>query len=134
MRRDLLYSIPRTLVTDRPHNPQALNFKILREFPSPDLERAWRDYLARIESPSHYESPEYFLEPLWAGKPRFAILALENNRVMGVLTGLLVGKHLMCGLKSRPQISVDPAGDTAAAMEMLAKGLLTEAETTAAEL
>jgi len=64
MRRDLLYSIPRKLVTDRPHNPQALNFKILREFPSPDLERAWRDYLARIEFPSHYESPEYFLEPL----------------------------------------------------------------------
>lgn len=121
-------------MTDRPHPPQAWNFKILREFPSTELEGAWRDYLARIEFPSHYESPEYFLEPLWAGKPRFAILALENNRVMGVLTGLLVGKHLMSGLKSRPQISVDPGGDTAAAMETLAKGLLTEAEATNAEL
>jgi len=106
---------------------QAVSFKILREFPSPELEKAWRDYLARAEFPSHYEAPEYFLEPLWPGKPRFAVLALERDRVTGVLTGLHAGKHVMCGLPARPQISVDPAADTAATREALAQGLLVEA-------
>ena len=116
-----------THVTHRPYIMQAMNFKILRDFPSPDLEKAWRDYLARVEFPSHYEAPEYFLEPLWAGKPRFAVLALENDRVTGVLTGLHVGKHVMCGLSTRPQISVDPSGDTAVILDTLAQGLLAEA-------
>jgi hypothetical protein len=118
-------------VTDRPNIMQAMNFKILREFPSPDLERAWRDYLSRAEFPAHYDAPEYFLEPLWGNKPLFAILAIENERgnekVAGVLTGMHVGKNVMCGLSTRPQISVDPSGDTAAILDTLAQGLLAEA-------
>ena|SRR5208282_129056 len=113
--------------TERRDTMQAMNFKILREFPSPDMEKAWRDYLARVEFPSHYESPEYFVEPLWPGKPRFAVLAFENEKVIGVLTGLHAGKDVICGLPARPQISVDPAGDTAAILETLLQGLLAEA-------
>lgn len=93
----------------------------------PDLERAWRDYLARVEFPSHYESPEYFVEPLWTDRQRFAVLAFENDKVVGVLTGMHAGKNVMCGLPARPQISVDPAADTAATLETLAQGLLEEA-------
>jgi hypothetical protein len=104
-----------------------MNFKILREFPSPDLERAWRDYLTRVEFPSHYESPEYFLEPLWADKKRFAVLALQGDRVTGVVTGLHTGKNVTCGLPARPQISVDRTGDVEASLEALAQGLLAEA-------
>jgi hypothetical protein len=121
-----------TTVMDRPQIKQATNFKILREFPSPDLEKAWRNYLARVEFPSHYDAPEYFIEPLWADKPRFAILAFENSgnneKVIGVLTGLHAGKNVMCGLPARPQISVDPAADSAAALEILVQGLLKESE------
>src|SRR5208282_6892444 len=80
--------------TERRDTMQAMNFKILREFPPPDMEKAWRDYLARVEFPSHYESPEYFVEPLWPGKPRFAVLAFENEKVTGVLTGLHAGKDV----------------------------------------
>jgi len=105
-----------------------MNFKILREFPAPGLEKAWRDYLARLQFPSHYESPEFFREPLWPGKPRFAVLALEDDKVVGVVTGLHVGKTVTCGLPARPQINVDPSADTAAALETLAQGLLAEAK------
>jgi hypothetical protein len=105
-----------------------MNYKILREFPSPDLERAWREYLTRVELPSHYDAPEYFVEPLWAGRQPFAVLALESDRIAGVLTGIHTGKHVMCGLPSRPQICVDPSADTAAALEALAQGLLSEAK------
>ncbi len=117
-----------TDATDRTDIKQAMKFKIIREFPAPDLERAWRDFLTRAEFPAHYDSPEYFVEPLWPGKPRFAVLALHGEKVTGVLTGLHAGKNVMCGLPARPQISIDPAGDTAAIVEALVQGLLAEAK------
>jgi hypothetical protein len=101
-----------------------MEFKILREFPSTAVEKPWREYLTRLECAFHYDSPEFFLEPLWEGRKPFAVLAIENGRVVGVVTGLQPGKNLMCGLPSRPQISVDPTGDTQAALQTLAEGLL----------
>jgi len=104
-----------------------MNFKIIREFPPPDLEKAWRDYLTRVESPSHYDAPEFFLEPFWSEKKPFAVLALDSDRVAGTLTGLHIDKNVSCGLPSRPQISVDRAQDTKASLEALLEGLLVEA-------
>jgi hypothetical protein len=103
-----------------------MNFTILREFPASELAGQWRDYLTRLECPSHYDAPEFLAEPLWVDRPPFAILAIENNRVVGVLTGLHVGRQLMCGLPSRPQISVDPTADRAVVLETLAQGLMQE--------
>src|ERR1035438_5660261 len=107
---------------------QAMNFKILRESPAPDVEKAWRDYLGRIEFPSHYEAPEYFVEPLWAGKQRFAVLAFEGDTVRGVVTGIHAGKNVMCGLPARPQMSIDSDGAGAAILEALLQGVLAETE------
>jgi Acetyltransferase (GNAT) domain len=104
-----------------------MDFKILREFPPSDVERAWRDYLSRIEFPSHYESPGYFLEPLWSGKQRFAVLAVKGGKIFGVLTGLHTGKGISCGLPARPQVSVDPA-NAEEALEVLVKGLMAESK------
>ncbi len=104
-----------------------MNFRILHEFPSADVERAWRDCLTRVEMPSHYDTPEYFLDPLRVGNRPFAVLALEDDRVRGVLTGFHLGKHVTSGLASRPQICVDSVEDTGPTLEALAQGLLTEA-------
>jgi hypothetical protein len=55
-------------------------------------------------------------------------VALNGAKVAGVVTGLQPDRQVMCGLPSRPQITVDPAeniGETAAA---LADGLLTFAK------
>jgi hypothetical protein len=54
------------------------------------------------------------------------VLALDGSRVVGVLTGLNQGKHIMCGLPSRPQICVDPTCDRNGFRELLS-GLLVEA-------
>jgi Acetyltransferase (GNAT) domain len=108
----------------------AIRFKILHEFPAPDVERAWRDCLERVEFPSHYNTPEYFYEPYWPEKQRFAVLAFEGNAVTGILTGMHDGGRLMCGLPSRPQICVDPTANTAAAMDALARGVISEAVST----
>ncbi|HTS35610.1 MAG TPA: GNAT family N-acetyltransferase [Candidatus Solibacter sp.] len=100
-----------------------MEFTVLREFPLADIEAAWRDYLTRLECPAHYDSPEYFSEPLWAGRRPFAVLALENGSVKGVVTGIHPDKNAMCGLPSRPQISVDPTCDRESALASLALGL-----------
>jgi hypothetical protein len=102
-----------------------MDFIILEEFPAPNIEEAWRDCLSRVEFPSHYNAPEYFLVPLWEGKRPFAVLALDHAAIAGVVTGLRIGKEVTCGLPSRPQISVDPGADVGAAMDALARGLLT---------
>jgi hypothetical protein len=105
--------------------------EILHAFPEGSIEAPWRDLLSRIEIPSHYDAPEYFLEPHWTGKKPFAILALEGlheeQRAVAVLTGIHDGEQVICGLPSRPQISVDPNADVATALETLLQGLLKEA-------
>ena len=101
-----------------------MDFLILREFPASNVERMWRDCLTRVEFPSHYNAPEYFLVPLWEGKGPFAVLALDGESVAGILTGLQVGGEVSCGVASRPQISVDPGKDVGATLEALARGLL----------
>lgn len=102
-------------------------FAVVHDFPAPDLESAWRECLARVEIPSHYNAPEYFLSPLWAGKRPFAILALEGSKVVGILTGIHDGKELNCGQQSRPQICIDATAERAAVEEALAEGLMAEA-------
>ncbi len=110
---------------------QGRRFLVLHEFPPPDLERSWREFLTRVEVPSHYESPEYFLDPLRQGNRPFAVLALEDDQVRGILTGFHLGKEVRSGLGSRPQICVDgtnTATNTAATLETLAQGLLAESD------
>ena len=109
-----------------------MDFIILREFPPANVERMWRDCLTHVEFPSHFNAPEYFLVPLWEGKGPFAVLALDGESVAGIVTGLHVGSEVSCGVASRPQISVDPGKDVAAALDALASGLL--AASGAAEL
>jgi Acetyltransferase (GNAT) domain len=104
-----------------------MNFKILHEFPGADVEKAWRDCLGRVEFPSHYDTPEYFLEPYFTSRRPFAVLALEGDVVTGVLTGLHEGNQVHCGLPSRPQVCIDPTKDSAATQRALMQGLLSEA-------
>jgi hypothetical protein len=103
-----------------------MRYEILHKFPDVSIESAWRDLLGRIEVPSHYDAPEYFLEPHWTGKKPFAILALEDNHAVAILTGIHDGEQVVSGLPSRPQISVDPKADTAVALETVRQGLLKE--------
>jgi CelD/BcsL family acetyltransferase involved in cellulose biosynthesis len=103
------------------------NYLTLRAFPSPEHEAVWRDFLGRAEMPSHYDSPEFFLEPWWEGKRPFAILALHDGKVVGSLTGVHETNRAECGLPTRPQICFDRTADKATVAERLVQGLLAEA-------
>ena len=104
-----------------------MRYEILHEFPDPALESAWRDLLNRLEIPAHYDAPEYFLEPHWAGKKPFSVLAISGDQASAVLTGIHDRGQVVCGLPSRPQIALDPKADITAALETLLQGLLKEA-------
>lgn len=100
-------------------------FLILNNYPTSEIETAWREFLNHVDSPAHYDAPEYFLEPYWSGKRPFAILAVDGPQVIGVLTGLHGEAEITCGVPSRPQIQLD-AHAAWLASDLLAQGLLQE--------
>jgi hypothetical protein len=102
-------------------------FVVVHNFPPPDLEAVWREFLTRIESPEQYDAPDFFLEPYWKGSNPFAILAFHGARVVGSATGLHRDGMVTCGLPSRPQICVAKDSDATLASNTLVDGLLTEA-------
>jgi hypothetical protein len=104
-----------------------MRFEILHEFPAPHAEATWRDLLSRVDFPSHYDAPEYFLEPHWANRKPFAVLAFEGDYATGVLTGIHDSEGVICGLPSRPQIAVDSRMNIPSTLDALAQGLLKEA-------
>jgi hypothetical protein len=106
---------------------QQLGFQIVRQFPVPSLELAWRDCLDRVDAPAHYNAPEFFHEPMQpAESNHFAVLATLGSRVTGVLTGSHIEGQVACGQVSRPQVCVDETADVSSTLEMLAQGLLNE--------
>lgn len=100
---------------------------MLHEFPCPEIESRWRAFLDRSEVPSHYDTPEYFLEPFWNNRRAFAILALQDEHVTGVATGIHLGNAVSCGLKSRPQIGLASGDLGQNAASTLVEGILSEA-------
>lgn len=106
--------------------PAKTHFLVLHEYPAPPLERLWRDFLAHVDAPAHYDSPEYFLEPYWVGQQPFAVLAFEAGQVIGVVTGIHHEGRIVSGLAQRPQINVLP-GSSLVASQRLAEGLISEA-------
>jgi hypothetical protein len=103
-----------------------MNWTNLHEFPNPDVESAWRECLEQADFAAHYVSPEYFREPFFRDKKPFAVLAWDDQKVVGVVTGMHEGGQIACGQKSRPQCCFAESVDTAQAAEALAEGLLAE--------
>jgi hypothetical protein len=108
--------------------PAGYTFLVLHDFPEPGTESAWRQFLGRVEVPSHYCAPEFFKEPFWSDKSPFAVLAFQQSNVVGVVTGVHENDEIQCGQRSRPQILIDTATDQEAAEEALVQGLLCEAD------
>ena len=116
-----------TTLADNKQSKKPAGFVILHEFPTPEIEALWREFLTRAEFPAHYDTPEFFLEPYWSGQNPFAILAFDNAKVVGVLTGLHHDAEVVSGLQSRPQLCLDPKANAFVTSEILAEGLLHEA-------
>ena len=55
------------------------SFHALYSFPSRLEERCRRDFLTCADWPSHYVSPEFFLDPSGAGRRPFAVFAVYGE-------------------------------------------------------
>jgi hypothetical protein len=104
-----------------------MRWKTIHDFPEPALERPWRASLKEADFPAHYVAPEFFREPFWTGRSPFAVLALEGNDIVGVVTGIREGSHLIAGLPVRPQVCCRIAADRRAVAGTLAEGLRAQA-------
>jgi hypothetical protein len=101
-------------------------FLILRSFPSPKVEAVWRDLLLRVEFPTHYTAPEFFIEKRFLSRRPFAILSIQRGVATGVLTGIHDVDHTVSGLTVRPQLCLDRAADEHQSVGALMNGLLRE--------
>lgn len=106
---------------------KGVSYLILHDFPPADLERVWREFLTRVESPEQYDSPDFFLEPYWKGNNPFVVLAFDGDRIIASATGLHTGGMVNCGLLSRPQVCIAKDADADLAGNLLVDGLLSEA-------
>lgn len=102
------------------------NYLVLQGFPAPRLESLWRDFMRRADTPPALAAPEYFHEPSCQGRNPFAVLAVEHGAITGVLTGIHQGKHVLCGLPSRPQLCLDSAAAVDTVSHALWDGVLAE--------
>ena len=84
---------------------------------------AWNEFLPHAGFASHYGFSGYFLEPYFKGLRPFAVLAMDSDRVEGVVTGIKSGGRVICGLGVRPQAAVREGADLVAVSRSLAEGL-----------
>ena len=123
--RSVAYSLlNKTMPVAQNPTPENARFLILHEFPGPEIESLWRDFLRRVDYPAHYNMPEFFLEPYWAANAPLAVLAFMGSEMVGVLTALRSHKTLTSGLPSRPQVCIDPKAAPAEVTDILAEGLI----------
>ena len=107
-----------------------MNWTILHDFPNARLEQKWREFLIHADFPTHYTSPEYFRETFFTNLKPFAVLALEGEQIIGVLSGLHKAAKVDCGMQWRPQVACDPTADQKVVGERLRQGLMQEAART----
>src|SRR5215469_12382277 len=77
-------------------------WRIVNGFPPPDIEAEWRDFLGRIDCAGGCVTPEFFLGSYGPRTRPFAVLALRDSKVIGVVTGFHIKDQMICGLASRP--------------------------------
>lgn len=100
-----------------------MNWKILTEAPDEIWTKKWNDFLDRAQVPTHYSTPDFFVDPFIRGGERFAVLALEDDEITGVLTGVDAGKSIISGLPNRPQTAFRKDVDQMKTVGNLVKGV-----------
>jgi hypothetical protein len=98
----------------------------LTQYPTDPIRDAWLECLAHAKLPCHFASPAFFHEPYFRAKSPFAILAMKDDRVIGVLTGLYEPGEVRSGLTTRVQLAVDSRYDSAETFAVIARALLSK--------
>ena len=95
---------------------------------SPNLKtrKLWEEFLAFAELPTHYTTPNFFVDPYIGSGDRFAVLAMEGDTVAGVITGVDEGRKIVSGLAVRPQSAFKVGADRDAVAVALFEGIVAQ--------
>ncbi len=96
---------------------------VLTAHPNDEVRAQWEEMLRNSSFATHYVTPDFFADPFAGRGKRFAVLALEGDRMNAVMTGTKNGNIVSSGLGVRPQTVFRDGVDMAAAAESLISGL-----------
>lgn len=99
-----------------------MKFKIITDYPDPATLEAWEEFLGDSSYQTHYTTPNFFTDPYIRGE-RFALLAIEDEKITAVLTGVDNGTSIVSGLPVRPQVIFRKGCDHLTAVNSLKQGL-----------
>ncbi len=100
-----------------------MNYKIFTEHPNEDWTAKWNEFLTRASFPTHYTTPNFFVDPFVRGGEKFAVVSIQNEKITSVLSGVFDGKKIVSGLFVRPQFAIDKSFDRLKTAENLLEGL-----------
>jgi hypothetical protein len=96
---------------------------VLTSIPDDSTAVAWNDCLDNSEFAGIYTSPDFFRVQYFRDRSPFAVLAVRDSVVHGVVTGFFADRNMECGHSGSPQICVRTGSDLETVGKALATGL-----------
>lgn len=101
-----------------------MSYLVLNEYPDNSLVEKWNDFLANAEFPTHYVTPNFFVDPYIRGGEKFAVLTFDDaGKITAVLTGTDDGKKINSGFAVRPQTCFRQNADLSKTTKDLFEGI-----------
>jgi hypothetical protein len=100
-----------------------MNHVIVTSFPGDATVAAWNDCLDNAEFAGAYAAPDYLRVHYFQHEQPFAVLAVSDDVVHGIATGLLGGQDMNCGHSGGPQLCVRRGSEHEEVGRALATGL-----------
>jgi Acetyltransferase (GNAT) domain len=96
---------------------------VVTSIPDDSTAVAWNDCLDNSEFAGLYMAPDFFRVQYFKDQGPFAVLAVRDSVVHGVVTGLFANRDVECGHSGSPQICVRNGSDLDVVGKALATGL-----------
>jgi len=96
---------------------------VVTSIPDDSTAVAWNDCLDNSEFAGLYMAPDFFRVQYFKDQGPFAVLAVRDSVVHGVVTGLFANRDVECGHSGSPQIRVRNGSDLDVVGKALATGL-----------
>lgn len=100
---------------------------VITASPDAELFARWEEFLRSSPFATHYVTPDFFVDPFAGRGERFAILAINGERIDAVLTGVKANNKVAAGMAVRPQTVFREGVDRVSAAAALVCGLASHA-------
>ena len=98
-------------------------YQIITTLRDESLLSKWGEFLCNAPFATHYVTPDFFDDPFAGHGERFAVLAVDGERIDAVLTGVRNQNKIVSGMAVRPQTVFRKDVDRTLAADALVRGL-----------